>query len=251
MTSSTPCCTQFGLHRLLTFDRDASSRTPTVEVAHEALLDHWARLRTWIDDARDDLLTRRRLAAATADWLGAGSDPSFLYGGGRLDIAEAWAERAGLSLSTDEHRFLDQQPRPRPARGDRPHTTSSHRRRAARRRAGCDHGPRGACVHPARRGRRPSAAGPGARSGGPGRAGHRRGSGTGGDARPDRHADDTRAAARSGVGAPGGDPSRPRGDHRRRRRRSGLCRRDPTVRSSPSTDPTPPVSPSSTPAAGR
>ena len=47
---------EFGRHRLLTFDRDPASRTPTVEVAHEALLDHWPRLRTWIDDARDDLL---------------------------------------------------------------------------------------------------------------------------------------------------------------------------------------------------
>ena len=116
---------EFGRHRLLTFDRDASSRTPTVEVAHEALLDHWSRLRTWIDDARDDLLTRRRLAAATADWLGAGSDPSFLYGGGRLDIAEAWAERAGLSLTIDEHRFLTSSR----ARAQREATAHTRRRR--------------------------------------------------------------------------------------------------------------------------
>jgi hypothetical protein len=97
---------EFGRHRLLTFDRDPASRTPTVEVAHEALLARWPRLRTWIDDARDDLLTRRRLAAATADWLNAGSDPSFLYSGGRLDIAEAWAVHAGVSLTENEQRFL-------------------------------------------------------------------------------------------------------------------------------------------------
>jgi DNA-binding SARP family transcriptional activator/WD40 repeat protein len=97
---------EFGRHRLLTFDRDPASRTPTVEVAHEALLDHWPRLRAWIDDARDDLLTRRRLAAAAADWLNAGSDPSFLYAGGRLDVAEAWASHSGVSLTDDEHRFL-------------------------------------------------------------------------------------------------------------------------------------------------
>ena len=55
---------EFGRHRLLTFDRDPASRTPTVEVAHEALLEHWPRLRGWIDAARDDLLTRRRVAAS-------------------------------------------------------------------------------------------------------------------------------------------------------------------------------------------
>ncbi len=76
---------EFGRHRLLTFDRDPASHTPTVEVAHEALLGNWPRLRGWIDDARDDLLARRRLAAATSDWLAAGSDPAFLYGGGPLD----------------------------------------------------------------------------------------------------------------------------------------------------------------------
>ncbi|MEA3184766.1 MAG: hypothetical protein QOJ74_1243, partial [Ilumatobacteraceae bacterium] len=97
---------EFGRHRLLTFDRDPASRTPTIEVAHEALLDHWPRLRAWIDDARDDLLTRRRLAAAAADWLNAGSDPSFLYAGGRLDVAEAWASHAGVPLTDDERRFL-------------------------------------------------------------------------------------------------------------------------------------------------
>ena len=33
---------EYGRHRLLTFDRDPTSRTPTVEVAHEALLTEWA-----------------------------------------------------------------------------------------------------------------------------------------------------------------------------------------------------------------
>ena len=52
---------EFGRHRLLTFDRDPSTRAPTVELAHEALLSEWARYRGWVEDARDDLLTRRRV----------------------------------------------------------------------------------------------------------------------------------------------------------------------------------------------
>ena len=114
---------EFGRHRLLTFDRDPASRTPTVEVAHEALLDHWPRLRAWIDDARDDLLTRRRLAAAAADWINAGSDRSFLYAGGRLDVAEAWASNAGVSLTDDEHRFLTS------SRAEAEHEASARTRR--------------------------------------------------------------------------------------------------------------------------
>ena len=45
----------FGRLRILTFDREPASREPTVEIAHEALLDAWPRLRGWIDEARDDL----------------------------------------------------------------------------------------------------------------------------------------------------------------------------------------------------
>ena len=39
----------YGKSRLLTFDRDPITRGPTVEVAHEALLRAWGRLRQWLD----------------------------------------------------------------------------------------------------------------------------------------------------------------------------------------------------------
>ena len=93
-------------HRLLTFDRDPTSRTPTVEVAHESLLTEWERFAGWVDDAREDLLTRRRVESAAHDWVSSGSDPSFLYRGGRLELAESWATSSGFELTDDEHRFL-------------------------------------------------------------------------------------------------------------------------------------------------
>jgi len=97
---------EYGRHRLLTFDRDATSRTPTVEVAHESLLTEWERFAGWVDDARDDLLTRRRLESAAHDWMSSESDPSFLYRGGRLELAESWAASSGFELTDDERRFL-------------------------------------------------------------------------------------------------------------------------------------------------
>lgn len=54
----------FGRHRLLSFDRDPVTRSPTVEISHEALLTEWTRLRDWIDGARDDVRAQRRLAEA-------------------------------------------------------------------------------------------------------------------------------------------------------------------------------------------
>src|SRR5262249_4841349 len=59
---------RFGEHRLLSFDRDEVTRSPTVEVAHEAILDQWDRLRAWIDERRADLLQHRRLIEAVEEW---------------------------------------------------------------------------------------------------------------------------------------------------------------------------------------
>ena len=97
---------EYGRHRLLTFDRDTASRTPTVELAHEALLTDWERFAGWVDEAREDLLARRRVESAAHDWITAGADASFLYGGGRLELAEAWASGSRFELGDDERRFL-------------------------------------------------------------------------------------------------------------------------------------------------
>src|SRR5690606_17763012 len=53
---------QFGKYRLLTFDHDPQTRSSTVEVAHEALIRQWGRLRGWLDESRDEIRMHRRLA---------------------------------------------------------------------------------------------------------------------------------------------------------------------------------------------
>ncbi len=98
--------TSFGAARLLTFDRDPATRGPTVEVAHEALLREWERLRTWIEDQRNDLVVRRRLTAAMDEWRQANEDESFLPRGGRLAQFEDWAASTALRLTPEEHAFL-------------------------------------------------------------------------------------------------------------------------------------------------
>ncbi len=97
----------FGDARLLSFDRDPDTRAPTVEVAHEALLREWPRLRGWIDAARDDLRTHRRLAAAAAEWTAADHDPSYLATGSQLAQYESWRESAGLTPTAVEQDYLD------------------------------------------------------------------------------------------------------------------------------------------------
>lgn len=98
--------TEYGKHRLLTFDHDPVTRRPTVEVAHEALLREWPRLRGWLRDSREDVRRQRLLAQAAALWQANGQDDSYLLRGSRLTDFEAWAETTTMALTTVERDYL-------------------------------------------------------------------------------------------------------------------------------------------------
>jgi basic membrane lipoprotein Med (substrate-binding protein (PBP1-ABC) superfamily)/DNA-binding SARP family transcriptional activator len=97
---------RFGRHRLLTFDRDPISGEATVEVAHEALLEAWARMRGWIDDHRADLRQLEKLTAAVTEWVASGCEDGELLTGSRLERYDAWSERTTLRLTGDARSFL-------------------------------------------------------------------------------------------------------------------------------------------------
>ncbi len=99
---------EYGRYRLLTFDHDPITRAPTVEVAHEAILREWDRLRQWINDARDDIRQERALARATQEWDTHQRDVSFLMRGKRLVQIEDWQEITSLMLTPLEQEFIDQ-----------------------------------------------------------------------------------------------------------------------------------------------
>jgi hypothetical protein len=89
----------FGSSRLLSFDRDPRTGKPTIEVAHEALLREWERLRRWIDAAREDVRKHRRLLTAASEWADSDRDGSFLLRGGHLAQFESWSQESGLALT--------------------------------------------------------------------------------------------------------------------------------------------------------
>lgn len=97
----------FAGYRLFSLDTDPGTRTPTVEIAHEALLHEWERLRAWLIESRDDIKTQRLLAQMAAEWRAAGSDTSFLARGLRLSAFEVWAKEAKIILNAPERAFLD------------------------------------------------------------------------------------------------------------------------------------------------
>jgi WD40 repeat protein len=95
-----------GRYRLLTFDHDPATRGPTIEVAHEALLREWPRLRGWLDESRADIRLQRLLGAEAAEWTAAGQAGGFLLRGSRLDQFEGWLETSNVRLTGAEAAFL-------------------------------------------------------------------------------------------------------------------------------------------------
>jgi WD40 repeat protein/DNA-binding SARP family transcriptional activator len=91
---------------LFTDRRLLTVSTGTVEVAHEALLREWPRLRAWIDEDRDDLRTQRSLTSAAQEWRRLDRDEEALYRGARLTEAVEWRDARAPSLDELERDFL-------------------------------------------------------------------------------------------------------------------------------------------------
>jgi hypothetical protein len=94
--------------RLLVADR-ASSDEALVEVAHEALLREWPRLKKWIGEHTDDLRLRRQAQNAASEWSQQQHDPSYLWPNERLVSVHDALGRLGLDrhkLPEPEKAFL-------------------------------------------------------------------------------------------------------------------------------------------------
>jgi formylglycine-generating enzyme required for sulfatase activity len=76
-----------------------------VEVAHEALLQHWDRLCRWAQVNRELLLWRQRIRADVSDWTEK-RDPLLLLRGLRLAEAERWISERPADLSDRETAFV-------------------------------------------------------------------------------------------------------------------------------------------------
>jgi WD40 repeat protein len=78
-----------------------------VELAHEALLREWPRLRGWLDEDAEGRRLQRRIADATREWIVGGRDPTDLYRGARLAAAREWRGAHEDRLNRHEREFLD------------------------------------------------------------------------------------------------------------------------------------------------
>ncbi len=86
--------------RLVSIDGDS------VQIAHEALVRVWPRLRGWLDDDVDGQRLFRHLAGAAHAWDAMGRPESELYRGARLARTLEWRDRAAPDLNDTETAFL-------------------------------------------------------------------------------------------------------------------------------------------------
>ena len=96
--SCAPACPleEFGDEARPVLDELTDSRLLTVsegevEVAHEALLREWPRLRGWLEDDAEGRRLHRNLRTAASEWDAGGRDRGELYRGARLAAARDWA----------------------------------------------------------------------------------------------------------------------------------------------------------------
>jgi WD40 repeat protein/DNA-binding SARP family transcriptional activator len=78
----------------------------TVELAHEALLRDWPRLRGWLEDDSEGRRLHRHVTESARAWDEGGRDEGDLYRGARLTAALDWADAHDPDLNTAEREYL-------------------------------------------------------------------------------------------------------------------------------------------------
>jgi WD40 repeat protein/tRNA A-37 threonylcarbamoyl transferase component Bud32 len=80
----------------------------SVEVAHEALLHEWPRLREWIEEDSEGRRLRRHVTQAATEWDAADRDPGELYRGARLAATLDWSAEHAFELNELEREFVSE-----------------------------------------------------------------------------------------------------------------------------------------------
>ncbi len=88
--------------RLVTLSEDSA------EVAHEALIREWPKLREWLSQDREGIILHRNLTEATHEWELLERDAGSVYRGARLAQANEWFVLNPSALNAQERMFLDE-----------------------------------------------------------------------------------------------------------------------------------------------
>lgn len=91
--------------RLIVTNRNPQG-VQTAEVIHEALIQHWSRLREWLEDDRTFRLWQETLRSSIRQWQAANEDESGLLHGVLLSQAETWLAARGSELGEQEKQYI-------------------------------------------------------------------------------------------------------------------------------------------------
>ena len=105
-TKAHPLLERLAKARLLVISQDGEARM--VEVAHEALLRKWPRLRDWLDDAREFLTGKQQLERDLHDWQRASEaeKTGALLTGLKLNRARGWLAERPHQLTAQERALV-------------------------------------------------------------------------------------------------------------------------------------------------
>jgi len=92
---------EFTSTRLLVIDAD------NVEVAHEALFRSWRRLKSWIEEAQEDLILLRQVRVTADEWERKDSPDFMLWPAERLRLVYKMVERQQPLLNVIESKFIE------------------------------------------------------------------------------------------------------------------------------------------------
>jgi WD40 repeat protein/class 3 adenylate cyclase len=91
---------------VLTRDRLLTRDDEQVEIAHEALIREWPRLRGWLQEDTAGRQLRSHITQSATQWSERGQDPADLYHGARLSAALDWWRSHDRALNALEREFL-------------------------------------------------------------------------------------------------------------------------------------------------
>jgi tetratricopeptide (TPR) repeat protein len=103
---------EFISKRLLVTKCEEGTGIDTIEVAHEALIRRWEKLRGALDSDREFLIWRRRLDYRRREWEMNQRHESLLLRGPTLDEARRWLNERVAELTSSETEFITWEDRP-------------------------------------------------------------------------------------------------------------------------------------------
>jgi hypothetical protein len=91
--------------RLLVTSMDEKTGEEEVEVAHEALIRYWPRLRGWLESDRENLLLRQMISQQVVEWQEKNDESYLLLRGSRLEKAKELSSQSGI-LNDQEIKYV-------------------------------------------------------------------------------------------------------------------------------------------------